>query len=238
MDFCYLNVFGFICYAAFNTSLFCSKTLQEEYSTIHNGQTIKVQANDVAFALHAVALSSFWVVQIWWYNDTMAKRLPSNPTSFIILGMLIVSLIYASKILYFGENLETSLNWLDFLYTLANFKVAITICKYTPQVFLNCQRRSTDGWNVWNVLLDFAGGTLSLLQLIGDCWNTNDWHGITGDPAKFALGFVSIFFDIIFFTQHYILYRPTDGSYSEVANAHSSPHAMEEMVGLQAHKLA
>jgi cystinosin len=241
-DFCYLNVFGFVCYAAFNASLFWSKTLQQEYTTINDGQTIKVQSNDVAFALHAVLLSSCWVVQIWWYNDTLAKRLPSRPTMLVIGGMIIISLAYIFMIFHHGDDTASYLNWLDFLYMLANFKVIITICKYTPQVFLNCKRRSTEGWNVWNVLLDFTGGTLSLLQLIGDCWNTNDWHGITGDPAKFALGFVSIFFDLIFFVQHYILYPSRAGSpYQEVSSAvpdsfsgreQQPSSSAEEMVGL------
>lgn len=35
---------------------------------------------------------------------------------------------------------------------------------------------------------------------------------MTGNPVKFGLGFASMFFDIIFMTQHYILYRePADG---------------------------
>jgi cystinosin len=37
--------------------------------------------------------------------------------------------------------------------------------------------------------------------------NPDDWSGVTGDPVKFGLGFVSIFFDIIFIIQHYVVYR-------------------------------
>lgn len=29
-----------------------------------------------------------------------------------------------------------------------------------------------------------------------------DWSAITGNPVKFALGFVSMFFDVIFVGQH------------------------------------
>lgn len=36
------------------------------------------------------------------------------------------------------------------------------------QVVLNYQRQSTVGWNIWNVLLDFEGGLLSLVQLLLD----------------------------------------------------------------------
>lgn len=57
------------------------------------------------------------------------------------------------------------------------------------------------------MLLDFGGGWLSLSQLILDSSLQNDWSGITGNPVKFGLGNVTILFDIIFFVQHYLLYR-------------------------------
>jgi cystinosin len=33
-----------------------------------------------------------------------------------------------------------------------------------------------------------------------------DWTGVIGDPVKFGLGFLSMFYDLIFITQHYCLY--------------------------------
>ena len=67
-----------------------------------------------------------------------------------------------------------------------------SIVKYLPQVYLNFRRKSTvralffcffcreavlirthtvqEGWNIWNVLLDFTGGVLSLMQVaVHDC---------------------------------------------------------------------
>jgi len=103
--------------------------------------------------------------------------------------------------------------WIDYLYFLSFVKVCISIVKYIPQALLNYKRKSTQGWQIWNILLDFAGGSLSLLQLVGDSLDEartdgldNVWTGIIGNPAKFGLGLVSIFFDIIFIVQHYILY--------------------------------
>ncbi|KAL3912759.1 MAG: hypothetical protein SGILL_006760 [Bacillariaceae sp.] len=85
-------------------------------------------------------------------------------------------------------------------------KIGISLIKYVPQVVLNIQRKSTVGWSIWNILLDFTGGCLSILQLVLDCADMKDFSGITGNPAKFGLGFVSIFFDLIFMVQHYFLY--------------------------------
>jgi len=79
--------------------------------------------------------------------------------------------------------------------------------KYIPQAWTNFKRKSTVGWSIIQVQLDFWGGILSISQLIIDSSLQGDWSGIAGNPAKFALANISIVFDIIFMSQHYILYR-------------------------------
>lgn len=61
------------------------------------------------------------------------------------------------------------------------------------------------------MLLDFVGGLLSLAQLLMDCAVKGDWSGISGDPVKFGLGFVSMVFDVVFMFQHYVLYSGAAG---------------------------
>lgn len=49
-------------------------------------------------------------------------------------------------------------------------QVVTGILKYVPQVVLNARRRSTTGWTIWNVILDFTGGLLSVVQVTDmDC---------------------------------------------------------------------
>ena len=76
-----------------------------------------------------------------------------------------------------------------------------------PQVWMNYQRQSTFGWSIGQILLDFSGGVLSILQLLIDASLQSDWSGVTGNPVKLGLGNLSIFFDLIFITQHFYLYR-------------------------------
>ena len=45
-------------------------------------------------------------------------------------------------------------------------KAAVTLLKYSPQVRLNYRRKSTVGFSITNVLLDFSGGLLSFMQII------------------------------------------------------------------------
>ena len=75
-----------------------------------------------------------------------------------------------------------------------------------PQAWANYKRKSTVGWSINQILLDLLGGILSIAQLVIDSSLQSDWSGITGNPIKLGLGNVSIFFDIIFMMQHYILY--------------------------------
>eukprot|EP00579_Thalassiosira_antarctica_P025570 CAMPEP_0202023462 /NCGR_PEP_ID=MMETSP0905-20130828/51942_1 /ASSEMBLY_ACC=CAM_ASM_000554 /TAXON_ID=420261 /ORGANISM="Thalassiosira antarctica, Strain CCMP982" /LENGTH=646 /DNA_ID=CAMNT_0048585845 /DNA_START=130 /DNA_END=2067 /DNA_ORIENTATION=- len=69
---------------------------------------------------------------------------------------------------YWGGKKDRWWQWIDYLYFLSFVKVGVSIVKYIPQVVLNYQRKSTSGWQIWNILLDFSGGTLSIVQLVGD----------------------------------------------------------------------
>jgi hypothetical protein len=57
------------------------------------------------------------------------------------------------------------------------------------------------------VLLDFTGGTLSLIQLFFDAWQLEDFSGVMGDPVKLGLAACSMVFDVGFMLQHYVFYR-------------------------------
>lgn len=94
--------------------------------------------------------------------------------------------------------------WLDFLYLLSYIKLTLTVVKYIPQVYMNYLRKSTTGWSIINVMLDFAGGVFSIMQILLDCWISGHWSGITGFLIKLALGVVTLFFDTIFLLQHYV----------------------------------
>ncbi len=94
---------------------------------------------------------------------------------------------------------------------------------------MNYMRKSTVGWSIGNVLLDFtgvgrvggekivnrpgvpsiplAGGILSFLQMVLQSYNNNDWTIFYGNVTKLGLSILSVFFDVVFLVQHYILSR-------------------------------
>ncbi|CAK4082959.1 unnamed protein product [Aphanomyces euteiches] len=201
LDFLVYNILGFLCYAIFNCAFFWNDTVQREYAKFHDGHRNAVQVNDVFFALHAVFVTIFTYYQTTIY--TRGGQVVSTTCKTIVGGSLIVSAVFF--LLGYIVNSEV-LSALNFLYLLSYVKLGVSLVKYIPQVILNYERKSTAGWTIWNVLLDFTGGMLSMAQIIMTSAVTNDWSAITGDPVKFGLGFTSVFFDIIFIVQHYVLY--------------------------------
>ena len=123
---------------------------------------VTVQGNDVAFAIHAVIMASFTLLQIGMY-DSFVVRPPSNRV-YVVLALVFMycALNVGGTWLVKGE-----VDFLGFLYLLGTIKIGVTIGKYVPQTLLNHSRKSTVGWNVQNVILDLTGGILSLIQLIG-----------------------------------------------------------------------
>ena len=101
-------------------------------------------------------------------------------------------------------------NELAKIYAASWVKLIVTCAKYVPQAWHNYRTESTTGWSIVQVQLDLLGGILSIAQMIIDSARQADWSGVTGNPVKFGLGNVSIFFDIVFFVQHYILYKDRD----------------------------
>jgi LCT (Lysosomal Cystine Transporter) family transporter len=197
------NILGFVCYAIFNVGMYFVDSVKSEYEDRYDSSS-KVQMNDVLFAVHAVAATTITLSQIVYYDGK--RQMPSVACRYAMVGFIALILLYLFLVLGNVNDYKEPFKWLDWLYFLSYVKMAITLIKYVPQAVLNYTRKSTVGWNIWNVLLDFTGGFLSLLQLLLDCNDTNDWQGIAGDPVKFGLGFVSIAFDITFMIQHYVLY--------------------------------
>lgn len=71
-----------------------------------------------------------------------------------------------------------ALNWLQFIVALSYVKLAVTCSKYFPQAILNFRRKSTVGWSIGNILLDFTGGSMDILQMILQASNTSEWRNM------------------------------------------------------------
>ncbi|CAH8865349.1 unnamed protein product [Trichobilharzia szidati] len=198
-DFAILNVIGFLYYSVYNIGLFWIPLIQEQYLSRNPLGTIPVLTNDVVFAFHAFIISSLTAFQILIY-DRGDQRV-----SKLCIGLIILIAIYTIIVCIIGG--ANVVQWLDTFYLLSHVKLVISIVKYTPQAYMNFRRKSTVGWSIANIMLDFSGGILSIAQMIIIAYNNNDISSITGSPIKLGLGILSIAFDILFMVQHWCLYR-------------------------------
>ncbi|XP_026461270.1 cystinosin homolog [Ctenocephalides felis] len=198
-DFVTLSVVGFAMYALFNVGLYAFPTVQKQYIARYPRSLNPVQINDVVFSVHAFIATVITAVQCFIY-ERGDQRVSS-------VGRLILAACF----------FEFSASWclmtvdlilpLDFLYHCSYIKLGTTIIKYIPQAYMNYERKSTIGWSIGNIFLDIAGGVLSMLQMILNAYNFDDWISIFGDPTKFGLGLFSVIFDIFFIIQHYVFYK-------------------------------
>ncbi|XP_058128762.1 cystinosin homolog [Anopheles ziemanni] len=170
-----------------------------EYYRRHQFGLNPVIGNDIGFAMHAVFGTGFTILQCRMY-DTGGNSVSTPAKAIISVYMMIITITFSAAALRL-------MHWLDFLYIMSYIKLSTTMIKYFPQAYMNYRRKSTEGFEILNRLLDLAGGLFGILQMVINAWNFDDWRSIGGDPVKFGLGIFSILFDLVFMFQHYILYR-------------------------------
>ncbi|XP_063604802.1 cystinosin-like [Penaeus indicus] len=213
-DFLTFNFIGFFSYFIFNMGLLWIDEIQAEYFDRNPTGVLHVRLNDVIFPLYALVCTAIQIVQCFFYEREPQQRV--STTCRIISAVLIVSALIGCVVV----PLVDSLLWLDLFYWLSYIKLIITAIKYTPQLWENYQRKSTAGWSIYQVILDFTGGSLSLVQMFLLAGNYNDWLSILTDPAKLGLGLLSIFFNIFFFIQHYCLYKNSEKRKQSAESGH------------------
>ena len=209
-DFEIYNLVGFTTYTIYNIRGYINDNL--------GTGTIEIQ--DIVFAVHALTLTLVTIMQIlYYYNPKDKLQTVSHVTITIILVMIwgaVLLVIVESGLEYYDPEVKDNRKYIfNSLVYMGWCKVFISLIKYIPQVISNYKRQSTIGWNIHNILLDFTGGAFSFGQNIVDSFR--DEFSVTSDGqskglniAKFALSFISMFFDIIFMIQHYILYKDSN----------------------------
>ncbi|XP_067824147.1 cystinosin-like [Heptranchias perlo] len=198
-DFLALNLTGHLAYGVFNIGLFWIPYIKNQFLQRNPEGVNPVEANDVFFSLHAILLTAITIWQCCIYERGAQK------VSQFATGLLVGSWLFALIVLIMA--LADQITWLQLLYYFSYIKLGIVLVKYVPQAYMNYRRKSTVGWCIWNVLLDFTGGIFSLLQMFLQSYNNDEWMLIFGDPTKFGLGLISMLFDVVFLVQHYCLYN-------------------------------
>ncbi|XP_028207810.1 cystinosin homolog [Glycine soja] len=168
---------------------------------------IPVAANDVAFSIHAVLLTA-----ITLFQNAIYER-GSQKVSKVSIGIVSVAWLVAAVCFFIAL---PNNSWLWLLSVFNTIQVVMTTIKYIPQAVMNFLRKSTDGFSIGNILLDFSGGIANYGQMVVQSTDQDSWVNFYGNIAKVLLSLVSVFFDIIFIIQHYVLYRGKKSSKLEI----------------------
>ncbi|XP_034206561.1 cystinosin homolog isoform X2 [Prunus dulcis] len=175
-----------------------SSAVQKQYWEKYGyGQMIPVAVNDVAFSAHAVLLTAFVLFQIAIYERGTQK------VSKIAIGIVVA--VWSGAAVCVFVALPTH-SWLWLINIFNSIQVCMTVVKYTPQAFLNFVRKSTDGFSLGSYLLDFSGGVTNYAQMTVLAIDQDSWVNFYGNMGKVLLSLISIFFDLVFMCQRFLLY--------------------------------
>ncbi|KAG0063677.1 hypothetical protein BGZ90_002543 [Linnemannia elongata] len=217
------HVIGWAYFIAWSASFYPQAILNWRRKSVQGLSMDFIYLNVLGFLCYSIFNLSFYYspeVQEEYRkrNDGQDNLVRANDVFFAVHALILSSFTLFQTLIY---------KWIDVLYYLSYIKLGISFIKYCPQVYLNYASQSTVGWSIHNILLDFTGGALSIGQLVLDAYISGDWSGISGDPVKFGLGFLSIAFDLIFMTQHFILYRNREDFYAPLSMVENNGEAHE-----------
>lgn len=185
-------------YTIYNIGFFAFASIQKEYFDENNTVDNPVKFNDVMFGLHAIFCCFLLTLQCIYYkrgNQKWSNLCRTVYSLIIVFTSLTLTIVFAG-----------GMTWVLWLSLMSYIKI-ILLFKFLPQIYLNNHRRSTSGFSIWLVLLDFAGGVFSVGQMFVDSANANDWTSLSGNPTKFLAGAVSVILDLILIYQHYWKFR-------------------------------
>ncbi|PIN07022.1 putative membrane protein [Handroanthus impetiginosus] len=206
-DFAVLNFTKQLLYVVYNASMCFSSTVQKQYRKKYGpDEMLPVAANDLAFAMHAALVTGFTLFQITIY-DRGNQKVPKISIAIVLVFYL------TAAICVFIAIPKHSWFWLVSCFN--TMQVVMTVIKYVPQAFFNFQRKSTSGFSIGNVLLDLLGGIANCIQMGMQSIDQGSFGNFLGNLGKTLLSLVTLFFDVVFIVQHYVLY-PSKKACSEV----------------------
>ncbi|KAL7140675.1 hypothetical protein ABFS83_08G004700 [Erythranthe nasuta] len=197
-DYALLGFVKQLAYLVYNASLLFSPTVKNQYHYKYgSNQMLPVAPNDLAFSIHAVLLSGFTLFQIGIY-DRGGQKFSKTSICFVSIAMLAAAICVLIAI--------PKHSWFWLVSCFNTIQVIMTVTMYFPQALLNFKRKTTSGFSVGNILLDFLGGITNAIQMVMQSIDQNSLENLFGNIGKTLLALVTIFFDIVLLIQHYLLY--------------------------------
>lgn len=212
IDYMYFNMMGFILYTLYTGSMLVLPFVKQEFHD-ELGEWPLIRINDLIFSLHSLFTNGLILSQAYFWGFKRNDNQKLSNMAKIILSIVAFYLIGGSVYIYNKQGFEpvaNCFNWVRLFTSLGIIKILMSVCKNIPQIIYNYNRKSTHGWPILMIWLDFFGAIMSFLQLLLDAWQVNNLFAIFDNKPKLFLAVQVIVADTIFFTQHYYLYYNAD----------------------------
>jgi cystinosin len=236
IDYMYFNMMGFILYTLYTSTMWGSPLVRREFYD-ENGLWPLIRLNDVMFGVHNMCTNGVVLSQAycWGFKRNDNQRL--SRLAKVILSIVATYLIGSGSYIYSTQGWEpvaNVFNWMHLLTSLGLVKIGMSVCKNIPQIMYNYNRKSTHGWPILMIWLDFLGALLSFVQLLLDAYVAGDMTAVFDNKPKLLLSIQVFIADAIFFVQHYYLYYESDvkqyGPFKADIAAVASGHAYQSIV--------
>jgi cystinosin len=210
------NILGHVCYTIYTLAYYLT---QRKYDL-----ALSVDISDVVFGAHSIVCVIVTLWQLWYYDaakdETGGVKKPPRVHGCHKIALALMCVVIAVVL---ALAVTDEVQWIDttgkqyafsFIDVLGYVKMVVTVLKYSPQVYMNYARQSTEGFSIGMVLLDIGGGSLALVQQGVDGIREDTWSAFTTNVPKLCLSVLTIIYDGIILFQHYALYRKNNGKHS------------------------
>ena len=206
-QFLVLNMIGYLYYAIF----VWGGTYYQHKN--HLDSTIFIQDKFFATTASVIIYTMAFQTFILWPNtrsDSFSPAVIFISSTLIVLGVYNLLLGIGGMMPWWST--KEGFTAYSVLHYFGLAKSFCSLVKQVPQVLLNYGRKHTIGHNMMGPCFDLIGGVSSLLQMAIKGYlhrhadGSYNWHYFTNVPKVF-LSLESIFFDTVFLTQTYVIYR-------------------------------
>ena len=116
-----------------------------------------MEINDLAAVIHTTLVLLVLTIQCFYY--------PSGGQEISRPAWAVCGVSAAVSLLCIPLAATGVMTWLQYISVYSYIKIITSLIKYAPQAWLNYQQKSTEGYSVGNMLLDFSGSFFSLTQV-------------------------------------------------------------------------
>ncbi|XP_072019471.1 cystinosin homolog isoform X1 [Amphiura filiformis] len=203
-DYLLLSLITFFTFATFNIGSYASTDVRE--ADLNSDP----QAPGVDLINLADVLNSVTNLVVICAICAQCYRYEKGDQHVSIIAKVLLVIIKFAIALFFIIMLASqfkAISFVTFIDIMGYLKLLLSFSKYIPQVHMNYERKSTEGWSIAVVILDLLCGALTVSGMFIVAFNYGHWISFIHSPTRLGIALFSIIFSTIFIIQHYVIYR-------------------------------